>query len=85
MVAELKQADEDGEDQFVFQGVVSPVFILLGKNRKLLNILQHADLSLNCLPRFKKNVQSHTTEKSNQITENDVRQSVVKPTRKEKL
>ena len=81
LVAELKQEDQDCEDQFVFQGVFSPVFILLGKNGELLNVLQHADLSLNCLPRLHENVQSHTAEKSNKITKNDVCQSVVKKVR----
>ena len=45
LVAELKQEDEASEDQFIFQGVVSPVFIFLGKNGKFFNVLQGANLS----------------------------------------
>ena len=77
LVAELKQADEETENELIFQGVMSPVLILLSKNGKLLNVLQHADLSLNCLPRLQENVQGHAAEKSNQITGNDVYQIVL--------
>ena len=52
LIAELKQEDEDGENQFIFQGVVSPVLIFLGKNGKFLNVLQRAYFSLDGFPRF---------------------------------
>ena len=38
LVAELEEEDEKGEDELIFQGVVSPVFIFLGKNGKFLNV-----------------------------------------------
>ena len=52
LIAELKQEDEDSENQFIFQGVVSPVLIFLGKYGKLLNVLQRAYLSLDGFLRF---------------------------------
>ena len=50
LVAELEEADQAGEDELIFQGVVSPVFIFLGKNGKFLNVLQRTDLSFNGFP-----------------------------------
>ena len=50
LVAELEEEDEKGEDELIFQGVVSPVFIFLGKNGKFLNVLQRADLSFDGFP-----------------------------------
>ena len=52
LIAQLKQEDEDCQDQFIFQGVVSSVFIFLGKNGKFLDVLQRAYLSLDGFPRF---------------------------------
>ena len=71
LIADLKQEDEDCENQFIFQRIVSSVFIFLGKNGKFFNVLQHAYLFLDGFPRFQENVQSHTAEKSNQIIDNN--------------
>ena len=72
LIAELKQEDEDCENEFIFQGVVSPVFIFLGKNGKFFNVLQRAYLSLDCFPWLKEHVQSHAAEKSNKKVDNNV-------------
>ena len=77
LIAELKQEYEDCENQFIFQGVVSSVFIFLGKNGKFFNVLQRAYLSLDCFPRFEEHVQSHGAEKSNKIVDNNVCQSIL--------
>ena len=67
LIADLKQEDEDCENKFIFQRVVSSVFIFLSKNGKFFNVLQHAYFFLDCFTRIKENVQSHAAEKSKQI------------------
>ena len=70
LIADLKQEDEDCENKFIFQRVVSSVFIFLGKDGKFFNVLQHAYFFLDCFTRIKENVQSHAAEKSSQRNNN---------------
>ena len=79
LIAQLKQEDEDCENEFVFQGVVSSVFTFLSKNRKFFDVLERAYLPLDCFPRFQEHVQGHGAEKSTQIIVNNVYQCVIRP------
>ena len=78
LIADLKQEDEDCENKFIFQRVVSSVFIFLSKNGKFFNVLQHAYFFLDCFTRIKENVQSHAAEKSSQRYNNQFCQSFSK-------
>ena len=70
LITDFKEEDEDGEDQLIFQRVVSPVLIFLGKNGELLNIFHHANFPLDkvvWVSWLYKYIQSYRTEKSKKI------------------